>query len=340
MTKIIDLDGSGGGKGYPLHFHNTKGVNVVMRDWHNSGVVKLYLEGATFSNGSTEMIYDSGSKELITEEYFTIWVQYPNRIDRLGNQNGSFLYYKGDDTGVEMVDVNELSVFTELLSLDLRTECSHGYLDLGVFTKLEAINLAGNKGCTFGNATSQKLKVVYAPNVRNARISVKSPVLSLLIAPNGFVRGEKLGDMTCQDTLARITSYLASGIKGKISDLSAFNKLAWLEMKSSDIEGNITDLNKNVTTFIFDSSLSVNYVTSGEKIMDAINMFSIKDVPLKTSTIDNLLISLSKSTINSGAVINLKGTRSSTSDAAYTALVSAGATINIDTEQDFNEYAC
>lgn len=99
-------------------------------------------------------------------------------------------------------------------------------------------------------------------------------------------------------------------------------------------------MNKNVTTFIFDSSFSVNYVTSGEKIMDAIDMFSIKDVPLKTSTIDNLLISLSKSTINSGAVINLKGTRSSTSDAAYTALVSAGATINIDTEQDFNEYAC
>ena len=135
-------------------------------------------------------------------------------------------------------------------------------------------------------------------------------------------------------------SHLASGIKGNISDLSAFNKLTLLEMVSSDIEGNITDLNKNVTTFIFDSSLSVNYVTKGEKLMNTITTFSLKNVPLKTTTIDNLLISLSKSTINSGAVINLKGTRISTSDAAYTALVSAGATINIDTKQDFNEYAC
>lgn len=340
MTKIIDLDGNGGGKGYPLHFHNTEGTNVIMRDWHNVGVVKLYLEGATFANGSTEMVYDSSIQELSTEEYFTIWVQYPNRIDRLGNQNGSFLYYKGDDTGVEMLDISELSVFTELLSLDLRTECSHGYLDLGVFTKLEAINLGTNKGCTFGNVTSKKLQVGYAPWKRNVRISVKSPVLTILIAPNGFIRGEKLADMTCQDTLARITSYLASGIKGNISDFSAFNKLTWLEMWSSDIEGNITDLNKNISTFIFDSSLSVNYVTNGEKLMDALTTFSLKNVPLKTSTIDNLLISLSKSTINSGAVINLKGTRSSASDAAYTTLVSAGATINIDTEKDFNEYAC
>lgn len=340
MTKIIDLDGSGGGNGYPLHFHNTKGTKVVMRDWHNVGVVKLYLEGATFANGSTEMIYNSSNQVLSTEEYFTIWVQYPDKIDRLGNQNGSFLYYEDDGVGVEMVDVNELSVFTELLSLDFRSECSHGYLDLGVFTKLEAINIAGNKGCTFGNATSQKLKVIYAPNVRNARISIKSPVLSLIIAPNGFVQGEKLSDMTCQDTLIRITSYLASGVKGRISDLSAFNKLTMLELMSSDIEGNITDLNKNISTFVFDSSLSVNYVTKGEKLMNTLTTFSIKNVPLKTATIDNLLISLSKSTINSGAVINLKGTRSSASDAAYTALVSAGATINIDTEQDFNEYAC
>lgn len=340
MTKIIDLDGNGGGKGYPLHFHNTKGTNVVMRDWHNKGYVKIFLEGATFVDGSTEMIYDSLNKELITNEYFTIWVQYPQRIDRLGNQNGSFLIYKDTNIGVDMVDISELSVFTELKSLDFRTSGSRGYLDLGVLSKLEALNMERNKSCTFGNATSKNLQVVYSPYSRNLRVSIKSPNLSVYVGPDSFVRGEKLSDMKCQETLIRLQCFSASAISGEIADLSGFSKLKFLQLPISDIGGNITDLNKNVSTFIFDSSLSVNYVTNGEKLMDTLTTFSLKNVPLKTSTIDNLLISLSKSTINSGAVINLKGTRSSASDAAYTTLVSAGATINIDTKKDFNEYAC
>lgn len=139
----------------------------------------------------------------------------------------------------------------------------------------------------------------------------------------------KLSDFLTQST--RSVDINNTSIHGELSDFKVTGSMDYINLSSSPIvTGDISDL-PNVKGFEAIQETGISFTGNGSVQFTNVEYFSLPNCSLPSSELDNLLIMLSKvTTWSSIKAVTLKGTRTSASDAAISALQNKGVTITIN----------
>lgn len=318
---------------------DTTHIKVIITCYDNS-LGEIIIDGGTFSDERTSVNGGYDGYIDVTGQDFTLTFTKPENISGLGNWGNLYWTALFKEYNVvqaaQIVNASEIEKFINVKILNIQRFETEKPFNLNNLPKLENINFH-NRDFKYGYR-------VHLPNLKHAYIQNCSrlimdyqdcPNLTQIEKVTGLYPHQDISNFNCADTLEMFTnsnSAVGSSLYGDISHFSTFSKLKALSLGNSYVYGDITTLPSQITKFSAEYSFDLDFSNvNGDKILDSISVWDTRGIRLTTSEIDNLLISISKSTLTADSEIYLKGNRSSASDDAVATINAVTEHLNIQT---------
>lgn len=307
---------------------------------YDNTIGRIILSGGTFEGGVTEVTGDYNGIINVSGDTFKLIFTNPENISKIGNYYNSVLFINNTTDKVqvaEIINASELEKFCNLTTLNLRHFLTEKPFNLNSLQKLEDINFSRVNFLYGKRIHIPSLKNVYLPTSFQIMLDLQDcPNLTRLEQLCSLYPNQDISNFTCADSLTvlafRIQDISGSQLHGNINAFSNYHKLTELILGKTFIGGDITSLPPQITKFNGGRSYDLSFGSvNGDKILDAISLWDTRYIPLTTEEIDNLIISLSKSTLTENTEIYLKGNRSFVSDNALTAITNITQHVEITT---------
>lgn len=319
---------------------DTTHINVIITCYDNS-LGEIIIDGGTFSEGRTSVTGGYNGYIDVIGQDFTLTFTKPANISGLGNWDNLYWtsLFKGFESlqSAQIINASEMEKFVNVKILNIHKFKTEKPFNLNNLPKLENINFHYDVDFKYGYR-------VHLPNLKHAFLQncarlimdyQNCPNLTKIEQITGLYPHQDVSNFNCADTLEMFTNSNAavgSSLHGDISHFSTFSKLKALSLGNSYVYGDITTLPSQITKFSAEYSFDLDFSNvNGDKILDSISVWDTRGIHLTTSEIDNLLISISKSTLTADSEIYLKGNRSSASDDAVATINAVTEHLNIQT---------
>lgn len=305
-------------------------LNTACSD-KNIGTITLV--GATFPDGTNSCIGSySGSINLL-QSNFSVIFSHPKNITELGNGKGPVLGSGEWLAPIKIINPKVLEEFENLKQLNLYGSGiikSGSNLRFNKLANLEYLNLSFP---FINNNEIIKLPKLTAVRLYGVRLLFDLTVcknLKTVEKAEMLKPWQQLSELSTSLVKLELLNNAGSVFRGTTEDLSKFTSLTYLSLGKSMIIGDIRNLPPQITTFIAGNSFDLDYSkVNGDKILDTITTWNSENIKMDSDVLDNLIISISKSTLTSKSVITLNGIRTSASDSAVEVIQNTGATLNI-----------
>lgn len=206
-------------------------------------------------------------------------------------------------------DISVLKYCTNLTHINIRSTGVYGDIsNIRLLTALKYLNISAG---VYGNISA---------------LSGLTALTSILLQ-NSKVEGNLYSISGCVSAIEINVSNLYN-LTGNLSDLSAMTLLNSLEGDNSNISGDINVLTANIFKIGLATQQSLTYLGTSAVKFPYMHDFYINKSVLTSAQMDNLLISLSKSSWSGNKVLAVKkDIRTSASDSAIATLQANGVTV-------------